>query len=159
MSNNNAEKSMQLAIQSARMGIQAKEGGPFGACVVKGDKVLSVAHNTVLKDNDPTCHAEMNAIRQAAKALNSFDLSGCEIYSTVEPCPMCLTAIYWARIDKIIVAASSEFAAKYGWDDKEFYQQVKTPMELRKVPCEMGLLEDESESVFKEWQALGGKLY
>lgn len=159
MFNKNAQNAMQLAIESAREGIHANEGGPFGACVVKGDKVISVAHNTVLKDKDPTCHAEMNAIRQAAKALNTFDLTGCEIYSTVDPCPMCLTAIYWARIDKIIVGANNELAAKYGFDDQEFYHQVKASHEVRKVPSERGLLAQESEEVFKEWQSLGREIY
>ncbi len=153
------EKAMKLAIESAREGINLKEGGPFGACVVKGDKVISVAHNTVLKDQDPTCHAEMNAIRKAAKVLNTYDLSGCEIYSTVDPCPMCLTAIYWARLDKIIVAAGAELASQYGWDDEAFYQELVKTSELRKIPSEKGLLAKESEAVFKEWQSLGGKLY
>ncbi|MBI2792571.1 MAG: nucleoside deaminase [Gammaproteobacteria bacterium] len=150
---------MQLAIDSAIEGITKNEGGPFGACVVKGNQVISVAHNTVLLDNDPTCHAEMNAVRKAAKALGTYDLSGCDIYSTVEPCPMCLTAIYWARINKIYAGAENIVAAQYGFDDDEFYQQVNKPQNLRKVPCEKGILAKESEDVFIKWKALGRVLY
>ncbi|MBS0287726.1 MAG: nucleoside deaminase [Proteobacteria bacterium] len=156
---NKHAKTMQLAIDSAMEGIQKNEGGPFGACVVKGDKVISVAHNTVLRDNDATCHAEMNAIRQASQALGTYDLSGCEIYSTVDPCPMCLTAIYWARIDKIYAAANNKLAAVYGFDDQEFYKQVKAPADARKIPSEKLPLDEQSESVFKEWKALGRDVY
>lgn len=155
----NVNQIMQLAIDSAMEGITKNEGGPFGACVVKGDKVISVAHNTVLRDNDPTCHAEMNAIRQAAKALGTYDLTGCEIYSTVEPCPMCLTAINWARIDKIYAAAENKVAAIYGFDDQVFYDQVKMSSNSRNIPYEKLPLDDESESVFKAWKALGREVY
>ena len=126
------EHAMQLAIQSSLEGIKNNEGGPFGAAIVRNNQVISVAHNTVLKDGDPTCHAEMNAIRLACKHLGDHVLSGCEIYSTVEPCPMCLSAIYWARIDKIYVGAPKAIAEKYGFDDVLFYQEIKnTPQEVR----------------------------
>jgi tRNA(Arg) A34 adenosine deaminase TadA len=156
---NNHEEAMRLAIQSALEGVQADEGGPFGACVVKNNQVISVAHNTVLKDNDPTCHAEMNAIRQAAKALGTYDLSDCEIYSNVEPCPMCLTAIYWARIKGIYAAAHQPLAARYGFDDQVFFKEVRKSVEERSIPCQTGILTAECEAVFEEWLKLKRRLY
>jgi len=101
--NHTPDKSyMQAAIDAVKEHMPHNEGGPFGACIVKNGKIISIAHNSVLKDRDPTCHAEVNAIRQAAKVLNNFDLSGCSIYSTTEPCPMCFSAIHWANIGQII---------------------------------------------------------
>ncbi len=96
------KKWMRLAIRSAQAGIRRAEGGPFGAAIVRGNQMIAVAHNTVLKDHDATCHAEVNAIRIASKKLKRFDLSDCVIYSTTEPCPMCFSAIHWARIAKVI---------------------------------------------------------
>ncbi len=159
MSINTPSHPMRLAIQSAIEGVKEKEGGPFGACVVKDNKVIAVAHNTVLRDGDPTCHAEMNAIRLASKKLGTYELKDCEIYSTAEPCPMCLAAIYWARIDKIYVSVDKSIAAKYGFDDDFFYQQMAKSQDKRHIPCEMGVLSEESEAVFKTWQALGGLVY
>ncbi len=152
-------KPMQLAIQSAIQGITDNEGGPFGACIVKDNQVISVAHNTVLKENDPTCHAEMNAIRMAAKTLGTYELSGCVLYTTVDPCPMCLAAIYWARIDKIVAGCENIIAARYGFDDDAFHQEVKKMPSERAIPTEIGMLAKESEEVFKEWQKLDRKIY
>ncbi len=106
---------MNEAIRTARTGMQNGHGGPFGACIVKGKRVLASAHNTVLKQLDPTCHAEINAIRIAARKVKHFDLSGCTIYSTNEPCPMCFAAIHWAGVEKVIYGTSIQDAAKRGF--------------------------------------------
>lgn len=116
---------MDIAVQEAIDGSRAGHGGPFGACVVKEGKVISAAHNRVLLKNDPTLHAEMQAISEAARKLGSFDLSGCELYTSCEPCPMCLGAIYWARIKKVFFAADRYDAADAGFDDKKFYEDVE----------------------------------
>lgn len=113
---------MQEAIKESKQGMEKGDGGPFGAVIVKDGKVIGRGHNCVLGCNDPTAHAEVVAIRDAAKALNSYDLSGCEIYSSCEPCPMCYSAIHWARIDKLYYAATREDAAAVGFDDDLLYQ-------------------------------------
>lgn len=105
-------KYMQLAIDLAKENVKKGFGGPFGAVIVKNGEVIAQAANSVTSTNDPTAHAEVNAIRQACKKLNTFNLSGCEIYASCEPCPMCLSAIYWARIDKVYVAATKKDAAE-----------------------------------------------
>lgn len=153
------EKAMDLAIQSALEGVKNNEGGPFGAAIVGNNQIISVAHNTVLKDSDPTCHAEINAIRLACQHLKRHELSDCQIVTTVEPCPMCLTAIYWARIQKIYIGAQRGVAQKYGFDDVHFYEEVARPLEQRKVVCETLALDAQVEAVFKEWQALDRTLY
>lgn len=150
---------MKLAIQSAQEGILANEGGPFGACIVRGDDVIATAHNTVLRDQDPTCHAEMNAIRGACKSLKKFNLSECELYTTAEPCPMCLAGIYWARISRIYVGVKKNVAAEFGFDDAEFYSELTMPQEQRSLSCKVGLLSDQCFELFKEWKKLGRQLY
>ncbi|MDF2576763.1 MAG: cytidine/deoxycytidylate deaminase family protein [Chlamydiales bacterium] len=150
---------MQKAIESAQEGIRAEEGGPFGACIVKDGTIISIAHNTVLKDHDPTCHAEMNAIRQASKALNSHILSGCELYTTAEPCPMCLAAIYWSRIEKFHVGVPKECAARYGFDDDFFYQEISKATEERSIEHVYDVMSQECEAVFAEWEQRNGQLY
>ena len=114
-------KYMNMAIKEARKGINAGHGGPFGAVIVKDGIVISKGHNTVLKDNDPTCHGEMQAIRKACKKLHTFDLSGCEIYTTGEPCPMCLGAILWANISKVYYGCNIIDTEIIGFRDKKFY--------------------------------------
>lgn len=150
------ETYLGLSVKSAREGIENGEGGPFGACVVKDNSVIAVAHNTVLKDNDPTCHAEMNAIRKACKQLGSYVLEGCELYTTSEPCPMCLAAILWARIDTVFVGASRELAAKYGFDDVAFYEEIAN---LRRIDMESNLLPEDVEALFKRWESLSHPMY
>lgn len=150
---------MQLAIASALEGVQKDEGGPFGACVVKDNKVIAVAHNTVLKDQDPTCHAEMNAVRLACQKLGTHILAGCEVYTLCEPCPMCLGALYWARVDKIHISVSRDIAAKYGFDDAKFYEQLTVDIDKREIATTIGMLEKESEAVFMQWKNLGRSLY
>jgi guanine deaminase len=112
---------MNMAIKEARKGINAGHGGPFGAVIVKDGTIISKGHNTVLKDNDPTCHGEMQAIRKACKKLHTFDLSGCEIYTTGEPCPMCLGAILWANISKVYYGCNIVDTEIIGFRDKKFY--------------------------------------
>jgi len=113
---------MKLAINEAKKGIDHVHGGPFGAVIVKDGVVIAKGHNTVLKDNDPTAHGEVNAIRNATKKLKSFDLTGCEIYTTGEPCPMCLGAILWANIGKIYFGANIDDTEKIGFRDSVFYE-------------------------------------
>ncbi len=115
-------KFLQIAINEAKKAVVKKTGGPFGAVIVCKGKIIAKAHNTVIKDNDSTAHAEINAIRKASKKLKNYDLSGCELYVTCEPCPMCYSAIHWSRIKKIYFGASSKDASKIGFDDKALYQ-------------------------------------
>jgi guanine deaminase len=120
---------MQLAIEEARHGVLKGYGGPFGAVVVKDDKVVATACNMVLAKKDPTAHAEIEAIRKACEVLGDFSLKGCVLYATGEPCPMCFSAIYWARLDKVVYCNNKKEASKIGFDD-EFITQVlqeKTP--------------------------------
>ena len=117
---------MQIAYNEATKGMLDNDGGPFGAVIVKEDKIIASSHNEVLKTNDPTAHAEINAIRKASKALNNFDLSECILYTTCQPCPMCLGAIFWARIKTIYYGASKEDASSGGFDDKHFYDMINS---------------------------------
>lgn len=119
-------KFMKLAIEEADKGINSNHGGPFGAVIVKDNKVISKAHNQVIKTNDPTNHAEMMAIRKACNELNTFDLSGCEIYTTGEPCPMCMSAIMWANIDKIYFGCNIHDTEEIGFRDNKFYNQMNS---------------------------------
>jgi tRNA(Arg) A34 adenosine deaminase TadA len=116
---------MDLAIQEAYEGIKHGDGGPFGAVIVKDGKVIGKGHNCVVRNNDPTCHGEMEAIRAASKALKTFDLSGCEIYTTGQPCPMCLGALLWAHIDKIYYGCDYTDTKNIGFSDEEFNDRIK----------------------------------
>ena len=118
-------KFMEMAVEEARKGMNSNEGGPFGAVVVRDGKVIARAHNRVLKTNDPTAHAEILAIRQAASELEDFDLSGCEIYATSQPCPMCYSAIHWARIEKLHYGTTKDDVATIGFDDSFIYEIIK----------------------------------
>ena len=113
---------MEIAFEEAKMGMDDDDGGPFGAVIVKEDTIISKAHNEVLKSNDPTSHAEVLAIRRASSSLKNFDLTGCEIYSTSYPCPMCLAAILWAHIDKVYYGTSSKEVEEIGFDDSRIRQ-------------------------------------
>jgi guanine deaminase len=116
---------MKIAYNEATEGMLANDGGPFGAVIVQGDKVIATAHNEVLKTNDPTAHAEINAIRHASKQLGRFDLSECILYCTCKPCPMCLGAIFWARIGTVYYGATEQDAARGGFDDLRFYEMIR----------------------------------
>lgn len=127
------------------------DGGPFGAVVVKDGEVVARGVNRVTASIDPTAHAEVSAIREAAKKLGTFDLSGCEIYSSCEPCPMCLGAIYWAHLDKLYYANTKLYAKNIGFDDSFIYDEIDLKPQDRKLPSET-LLRDEAIRAFEKWQ-------
>ncbi len=122
------KRAAELSIASIENG-----GGPFGAVIVKSGEIIAESSNSVTKDNDPTAHAEVNTIRKACKQLNTFDLTGCEIYSSCEPCPMCLSAIYWAHIDTLYFGNTKLDAANIGFDDSFIYNELDLPIEKRAV--------------------------
>ena len=126
-------------------------GGPFGAVIVKDGKIIAKSSNSVTIDNDPTAHAEVNTIRQACKILGTFDLSGCEIYTSCEPCPMCFGAIYWARLDKLYFANTKLDAKKIGFDDSFIYNEIELPFEKRRIP-NIQISREEALKAFKEWK-------
>ncbi len=150
------EKFMQRAIELSIKSVESG-GGPFGAVIVKDGKIIAEASNSVTKDNDPTAHAEINAIRQACQQLGTFDLSGCEIYTSCEPCPMCLGAIYWARLDKIYYANTRHDAAKIGFSDEFIYEEIEKPPHLRKIPT-IQLMRDQALKAFKAWEEKEDKI-
>ncbi|MFY9591043.1 MAG: nucleoside deaminase [Bacteroidales bacterium] len=141
---------MKLAIDLSIENID-KGGGPFGAVIVKDNKVIAASGNSVTNDLDPTAHAEVNAIRKAAKVLGNFDLSGCEIYASCEPCPMCLGAIYWARIDKLYFANTKVDADKIGFSDKFIYDEFEKKVSERDLKTENFMREDALEA-FRKWE-------
>ena len=147
---------MMRAIELARAGMTRGEGGPFGAVVVRGDEIIGEGWNRVVATNDPTAHGEVMAIRDACAKLGTFDLSGCEIFTTGEPCPMCLGAIYWARIRSIRFGFSIEEAAKVGFDDREFYHQIALPASERRVPAS-SLCRDAALRLAQDYAALDDK--
>ncbi len=142
---------MMRAIELARSNIKNLNGGPFGAVIVKDGEIIGEGSNHVLANNDPTAHAEIMAIREACKNLSSFQLDGCEIYSSCEPCPMCLGAIYWARPAKLYFAAGREDASGADFDDSFIYKEVSLPIQERQIPTEQ-FLKKESQAVFNEWK-------
>lgn len=148
---------MRMAILSAVSGIQKSEGGPFGACLVKNGKVIALAHNEVLKRKDSTCHAEINAIRVASKKLRSYDLSGCVIYSTTEPCPMCFSAIHWACIDQVLYGTSIKDVQKRGFNELSIPSQLMKKAGRSKVKITAGFGRKECERLLKAWDALPQK--
>lgn len=148
----NGEELMLRAIEFAERNASSVTGGPFGAVVVKDGKVIAEASNTVTVDNDPTAHAEVNAIRKACAALGTFDLSGCELYTSCEPCPMCLAACYWAHIDKVYYAADREDAAAAGFDDSDIYREVALPVDRRRIPF-VHIMEKEGLRPFMLWNS------
>lgn len=147
---NTAEKFMRRAIELSRQHMQAGHGGPFGAVVVRDGKIIGEGWNCVTSSFDPTAHAEVMAIRRACEAVQNFDLSDCEIYTSCEPCPMCLAAIYWARIGAIYQANTRDDAAAIDFDDAYLYRELLKPLDQRDVPVRQ-LLRDEAQVVFREW--------
>ena len=144
------EKFMQEAIRLSQDSIQNNKGGPFGCVVVKGDEIIGRGNNKVTSTNDPTAHAEIIAIRDACKKLGSFQLEGCEIYTSCEPCPMCLGAIYWARPKAVYYANSRQDAADIGFDDSLIYNEFTQPEQERKIPIS-SIGRQDALKVFKEW--------
>ena len=139
------KRAIQLSIDSVKNG-----GGPFGAVIVKNDKIIAEGSNKVTSTNDPTAHGEIVAIREACKQLNNFSLSGCELYSSCEPCPLCLSAIYWARINKIYYANTREDARKIDFDDSFIYSEIKKNIDERKIPMTQ-MMRDEALKAFELW--------
>ncbi len=148
---------MAKAISLAEENVQSVLGGPFGAVVVKDGKIVGTGRNKVTVDNDPTAHAEIVAIRDAAKKLGTFDLSGCQIYSSCEPCPMCLGAIYWARFDKLYYAATKDDAAKADFDDSFIYKEFSLPKEERSI-LSVQMMRESAVKVFDEWIKVENKI-
>ena len=148
---------MTEAIRLAVENVTSGNGGPFGAVVVKAGDIIGRGANQVTTTNDPTAHAEVVAIRDAARTLSAFELAGCEIYSSCEPCPMCLAAIYWARIDRLYFAATKDDAAHAGFDDSLLYQQVALPLERRSLPCSQ-LMRAEAVKAFDVWAKTPNKI-
>lgn len=148
---------MQEAIRLSREKSLEGQGGPFGAVIVKNNKIIARGWNQVLRRNDPTCHAEMVAIRAASRKLRDYRLAGCSIYVSCEPCPMCLAALYWAAIDRIYFAATRKDAADLGFADDFLYRELLLPPEQRKIPVEQRM-RAEALAVFQQWAALESKI-
>ena len=148
------ETFMRLAIEDCRAGFPGNEGGPFGACIVKEGRVIAVAHNTVMKDRDPTAHAEINAIRQASQTLGTYDLSGCEIYSTTEPCLMCFAAIHWARIGRIYMGTTIEEAVTLGFSELPVHNTQIKQLAGLSIDLVENVLVEECRRLLADWQTL-----
>ena len=146
------QRAIDLSDESVKTG-----GGPFGAVIVKAGKIIAEASNSVTKENDPTGHAEINAIRKAASLLKDFDLEGCEIYSSCEPCPMCLGAIYWAHLDRLYFANTQADAAEIGFDDQFIYEEIEKPFMQRKLKTAQ-LMRDKALKVFSNWKNFEEKI-
>lgn len=145
---------MELAIEAALTGIRSGSGGPFGAVVVKEDQILSVAYNTVLDTNLPTRHAEINVIEKAALAIGNIDLSGCELYSTTEPCPMCFSAIHWARVDKIIWGTRIDDVGRLGFNEMFISPEKMKKLGRSEVKVEGPFMRKECLEVLKAWSQM-----
>ena len=145
MKNEFMKRAIELSVESINKG-----GGPFGSVIVKDNKIIAEGSNKVTPTNDPTAHGEIVAIRKACKKLNNFSLKGCELYSTCEPCPMCLSAIYWARIDKIYYANTREDARKIDFDDSLIYTELQKNIDKRKIPM-IQMMRNEALKAFEMW--------
>jgi tRNA(Arg) A34 adenosine deaminase TadA len=153
----NEQDFMRRAIELSGEMMRALKGGPFGAVIVKDGTIIAEGSNQVTSSNDPTAHAEVVAIRSACHRLQDYSLQGCEIYASCEPCPMCLSAIYWARLDRIYFANTRADAARIGFDDDHIYGEVALPLARRSIPTKR-LLGDDALAVFREWEAMPDKL-
>lgn len=141
---------MKRVIELSRESMNTLNGGPFGAVVVREGRIISEGTNSVTLGNDPTAHAEIVAIRKACTVLKNFQLSGCEIYCSCEPCPMCLGAIYWARPQAVYFAATRAEAARAGFDDALIYKELTVPADQRSIPM-LQMMQDEAAKVLEEW--------
>lgn len=153
----NSETLMRRAIELSLQGMRGGHGGPFGAVVALGGEVIAEGFNRVLSSNDPTAHAEVVAIRGASQRLGKFSLAGCELYTSCEPCPMCLGAAFWARVERIYFANRRDDAAAIGFDDSFFYDELGRSSEARKVPM-ISMLAEEAKAAFREWAASSSKI-
>jgi tRNA(Arg) A34 adenosine deaminase TadA len=151
------KKFMREAIRLSLENVQTGKGGPFGAVIVKNGEMIATGINEVTGTNDPTAHAEIIAIRNACEKLDSFQLDDCEIYCSCEPCPMCLGAIYWARLKAVYFANTKKDAAEINFDDNSIYQEMGLPINERKLPT-IQLLRDEAQSAFLQWQKNDNKI-
>ncbi|MGG3451213.1 nucleoside deaminase [Domibacillus aminovorans] len=151
------ESLMAHAIQLAKENVDTGHGGPFGAIVVKDGEIIGRGSNEVTASNDPTAHAEVQAIREACQHLESFQLTGCEIYTSCEPCPMCIGAIYWARPDAVYYACTKEEAAAIGFDDQFIYEELGQPIEERSLKMKK-LVIDKSKEPFENWTTSSKKI-
>jgi tRNA(Arg) A34 adenosine deaminase TadA len=141
---------MREAIRLSDKGMQSNEGGPFGCVIVRNNEIIGRGNNKVTSTNDPTAHAEVTAIRDACSRLNTFELPGCEIYTSCEPCPMCLGAIYWAKLKKIYFACTRTDAADIGFSDDFIYHEIGKDLDQRAIPIEQ-MIRDEGMVVFNTW--------
>jgi guanine deaminase len=148
---------MARAIQLSINNVQSGRGGPFGAVVVKDGNIVAEGANLVTAANDPTAHAEVLAIREACKKLRVFDLEGCEIYSSCEPCPMCLGAIYWARLARVFFANAAADASKIGFDDSLIYREIAQPHSQRQIPM-IQLMREQALAAFRLWENKPNKI-
>ncbi|MDU0369109.1 nucleoside deaminase [Hymenobacter endophyticus] len=147
---------MREAIRLSIEKMQAGHGGPFGAVVVKDGQIIARGFNQVTSTNDPTCHAEVDAIRKACSELGTFQLDGCDLYTSCEPCPMCLGAIYWARPRRVFYGNTKQDAAAIGFDDQFIYEELDKPLAQRHVPM-IELLRDEASAGFRAWEQKEGR--
>ena len=147
---------LERAIELSKSGMEGLKGGPFGCVIVKDGQIVGEGSNEVTTSNDPTAHAEVVAIRNACKNLNSFQLTGCDVYTSCEPCPMCLGAIYWARPDRVIYANTKEDAAAIEFDDDFIYKEINTEMHVRKIPF-IHYPHPKALEVFRDWKKWEGK--
>ena len=148
---------MRMAIELATKNVVEGRGGPFGAVIVRGGEVIATGANSVTSANDPTAHAEITAIRNACATLGTYELRGCAIYSSCEPCPMCLTAILWARCEELFYAGTAADAAAAGFDDSYFYEQIRAEVDKRDLPAE-NLLRQEALASFAAWKEFAGRM-
>jgi guanine deaminase len=148
---------MARAIQLSLDNVLSGQGGPFGAVIVKDSNIIAEGVNRVTVDNDPTAHAEIVAVRKACAGLNSFTLKDCEIYTSCEPCPMCLGAIYWAHLSRIHFGNLAADASKVGFDDSFIYQQIAQPFSQRKIPM-LQMMREEALAAFRSWQEKPNKI-
>jgi guanine deaminase len=152
------EAFMQEAIALSFKAMRSGAGGPFGAIIVKDGKIIARGMNKVTANNDPTAHAEIVAIREACDHLQTFQLNGCELYTSCEPCPMCLGAIYWARPDKVYFANTKNDAANAGFDDQFIYEEINLNLSERKFACEQ-LCREDALKAFEEWKTKPDKVH
>lgn len=148
---------MQKAIDLAKKGMASNSGGPFGAVIVKDNKVIGKGYNKVTSKNDPTAHAEIVAIKEACEKLQSFQLDDCVIYTSCEPCPMCLGAIYWSRLKKVVYGCNRDDASIINFDDQFIYDELEKPINSRQIEF-VKLMRQEALDVFKEWQKKSDKI-
>jgi guanine deaminase len=151
------ETFMREAIKEAEAGMRAGRGGPFGCVIVRRGEVIARGNNRVTSTNDPTAHAEITAIREACHTLKRFSLEDCELYTSCEPCPMCLAAVYWARIPTLYYGNTRADAAAIGFDDDFIYRQIPLPPEQRAIAMSP-LLRDEAQGAFQEWKSKADKV-